>query len=241
MDEKVTAAVGAVGVADSELQEWFTAICSTYTRAAEEGKATDWSALSPALESGLLSAGMNRDAVAQLIQHLSSDGSAVDTVRAMADEGPNELVSEYRNLVAQGTGEGGDGESGADGSTNGTTGDGYDEAAWQQFLQENGKLWNGQPEAWDQFRTWFLYQAGQEGLSAPATSFITYVDSQSDKVAVFGQYGVRLPTQQSTSTTTTATDESSAMTDTSDYPELTEGATGEWVDYLDQMLKSKGF
>lgn len=228
MDEKVTAAVGAVGLADSELQGWFTAICSTYKRAAEEGKAADWSSLSPVLESDLVSAGMNRDAVAQLIQHLGSDSSAVDTVRGMADAGPNELVAEYRKLVARGTEQ--------------SDGGAYDEATWQKFLAENGKLWNGQPEAWDQFRTWFLYQAGQEGLSVPATSFIDYADGQSDKVAAFGQYGVRLPTQAaSTTTTTTTTDESSTTADTSTYPELTEGATGEWVDYLDQMLKSKGF
>lgn len=116
---------------------------------------------------------------------------------------------------------------------------GYDPAAWNAFLRENGRLWNGEEAAWDQFRTWFVYQAGQQGLADPANGFLAYVEGQPDKAAAFAAYGVTIAAPAET--TGDASSDASQAPDTSAFPEMRLGDSGEWVDYLDAMLTSRGF
>jgi hypothetical protein len=73
-------------------------------------------------------------------------------------------------------------------------GGGYDEGAWQAFLAQNGPMWVGTEGSWVQFRDWFVYSAGEQGLQQPATDLIGYLDSipANDRVGVFAQYGVTI-------------------------------------------------
>lgn len=131
---------------------------------------------------------------------------------------------------------------------------GYDPDAWSTFLAENGPRWNGDDAAWDQFRTWFVYQADQQGLADPANGFLTYVEGQPDKIAAFAAYGVTIAAPahagdtatsdtatSDTATSDTATSDASQAPDTSTFPETRPGDSGEWVAYLDAMLTSNGF
>ncbi|GAB1513168.1 hypothetical protein [Actinophytocola sp. KF-1] len=70
-----------------------------------------------------------------------------------------------------------------------------DPAAWHRFFAEHGPRWNGTEQAWDQFRTWFLYQAGQAGVTAAATGFLTEAEN-GEKIAVFARHGVRIAPPQ---------------------------------------------
>lgn len=101
---------------------------------------------------------------------------------------------------------------------------GYDESAWNAFLAEYGPYWNGDDATWPEFRTWFQYEAEQRGLADPAQAFLTHAES--DRRGVFTQYGVaRTP----------------APVDVATHPPITRGDTGEWVEYLDDMLTRNGF
>jgi hypothetical protein len=66
----------------------------------------------------------------------------------------------------------------------------YDEADWNAFLAENGPLWAGTEDTWSPWREWFAYTATERGLTEPATAFLTWLDTQPDKVAAFAAYGV---------------------------------------------------
>ena len=61
---------------------------------------------------------------------------------------------------------------------------------WNAYLAENGTRWNGDEAAWAPFREWFLFYAAERGVPGFATAFLDYADGQSDKRAVFAQYGV---------------------------------------------------
>ena len=58
-----------------------------------------------------------------------------------------------------------------------SAGGGYDEAAWQAFLAENGPRWDGTDDSWQPFREWFAYTAAAQGLERakrrPACSTIS--------------------------------------------------------------------
>ena len=75
---------------------------------------------------------------------------------------------------------------------------GYDERAWQAFLAENGPRWDGTDASWDQFRQWFVYTAGQQGLGAPATALLDYLAARpaAERITTFAQYGVTIPAPQ---------------------------------------------
>jgi hypothetical protein len=161
-----------------------------------------------------------RDIAERFVAYLqSNDSSPLETVGKMREYG-TELTALHRDLTAE--------ESAAVDESGG-----YDEASWNAFLAENGVRWNGTEDAWAQFAEWFAYQADQQGLAAPANAFIAYTESQGDKAGVFAQYGIQV--------NTTGDNDGAAVADTSNYPALKEGDTGEWVDYLDAMLTSKGF
>lgn len=70
----------------------------------------------------------------------------------------------------------------------------YDEQAWQAFLTEKGPAWDGTEQSWAQFSQWFLYYAGERGLTEPATALVEYLNSQpaAERITTFAQYGVTI-------------------------------------------------
>jgi peptidoglycan hydrolase-like protein with peptidoglycan-binding domain len=123
---------------------------------------------------------------------------------------------------------------------------GYDQAAWTAFLNENGPRWNGDNTVWGQFRDWFAYVAGQQGLADPAEAFLTYVEGQPEKIAAFAAYGITIAPATDTGNAgddagAGAAADPSQAPDVSTFPETRPGDSGEWVAYLDAMLTSNGF
>lgn len=114
--------------------------------------------------------------------------------------------------------------------------DQYDESAWQAFLAEHGVRWDGAGASWEQFKRWFLYEAERRTLTVPANGFVTYVEGQADKASVFALYGISITTASAD-----PAGEPQANSDVSAFPEVKEGDSGEWVQYLDAMLTSQGF
>lgn len=216
MDAAMTGAITAAPLADgAEQQRWFDLVCETYDRLAGQ---LEWSGFTEALREGAGAASIAADTVDRFVQYLdANDPAPIDTIGRLREVG-QDLPAYYQQLAADTTAE--------------TPAEGYDEASWYAFLQENGARWDGTDAAWDQFVPWFCYEAEQQGLASPATAFVEYAASQPDKVAVFAQYGIQIPAGE--------TAEESPQ-DVSDFPDLREGDTGEWVDYLDAMLRSKGF
>jgi len=80
----------------------------------------------------------------------------------------------------------------------GGDGSGYDEQAWQAYLTQNGPQWDGTDACWDQFRQWFAYHAGQQGLGGPATALLGYLATQpaAERITTFAQYGVTIAAPQ---------------------------------------------
>lgn len=79
-------------------------------------------------------------------------------------------------------------EGGADGAA-----EHYDEELWDSFLKEKAPYWNGAEDKWDEFRTWFLYEAGEQHLTVPANGFIGYVEAHAEgKVTAFGDYEIHI-------------------------------------------------
>ena len=75
-----------------------------------------------------------------------------------------------------------------------TSGAEYDETAWQAYLTANGSHWDGKDDSWPAFREWFVYHAGDQGLSTPANALLDYLGGMSvaERVTAFGQYGVTI-------------------------------------------------
>jgi hypothetical protein len=214
MDANVAGAITAVQLDSADqLELWFRTIRQTNEQLGEP----TWEQFAETLPVDAESAGIGRDVADGFIEYLNANTSApMDTVLAMVEYGDS-LPELHTQLVAEGE----------------PADEGYDEAAWQEFLAEYGPRWDGDESSWEGFKQWFLYTADQQGLAVPANQFVIYVENQQDKVATFEQYGVRLATAEPA--------EAEASPDLSTYPEIQEGDSGEWVDYLDAMLKSKGF
>jgi hypothetical protein len=216
MDDTVIRAITAVQLDDGSVESWFELICRTHAQVVESGQ-VEWSHFGTALAEGAMAAGISRVLVDQFVEHMAANDMApLETVGHLA-EAPTELAYAYRESMSA--------TVAAD-----TTDVAYDEQAWQTFLVEHGARWDGTADAWDQFRTWFLYEAEQHQLAAPATGFITYAESQQDKTAVFAQYQVPL-----------AAAEQQPATNAGAFPKTRHGDSGEWVEYLDAMLTHNGF
>ncbi|GAB3431983.1 hypothetical protein [Actinophytocola sediminis] len=70
----------------------------------------------------------------------------------------------------------------------------YDPAVWNEYLTTNGPSWNGTDESWREFADWFLYYAGERGVTEPATALIEYLATQPvpARIETFAQYGVAI-------------------------------------------------
>lgn len=239
MDAAEQNALTAVSLSGSDVQQWFDLLCQTYTGLDHP----DWDTFSSALTQNASGAGLDSGLVDQFTRAMTDNDSApIDTIGKLVNYGTNRLSSLYQQ--ASGAGQAGvAGGAGQAAASAGQQAGGYDEAAWYQFLAENGARWNGDESAWQQFKEWFLYQAGAASLTEPATGFISYVESQSDKVAAFAQYGIQITATAAAVNAGAGQGASAAAQapDVSSYPELNVGDTGDWVHYLDQMLTSNGF
>lgn len=216
VDTQVSAALTSVDLSDPILRRtWFELLCEVHRELSANGEPS-WDDLSREIEQRADTNGIPADVPQAFVQYLNDNCSSPESVIAeMVGEG-DQLPALYEQ--AAGT----PGQAGEEG---------YDQAAWGSFLATNGPRWNGDESAWAPFVEWFQYEAEQNGLGQPAKDFLGYAASQPDKQAVFTQYGV----------TVGGGTAQAQQTDVSTYPELTEGASGEWVDYLDTMLRSKGF
>jgi hypothetical protein len=178
MDPVVSGAITAIGLDDpTQRQRWFTLLGTTYHDQSAVGE-PDWTTLSAKLEESATAEGISGSAVAVFVEYLDSYASSPIGVIAELAKLGDELPNLYHQLAGQPAVDGADA--------------GYDEAAWNSFLAEKGRHWNGEESAWEPFCEWFRYEAGQQGLGVPADQFLAYVGPQADKIAVFAQYGITI-------------------------------------------------
>lgn len=232
MDDAMRNAITAVHLDDETVQDrWFEAICTTHDELAET-EDPDWQKFTSSLTDKAMSAGIPTDTVEQFIQHMNdTDLAPLETIAKLRDRS-TELSALYRDHAV-----GTDGQDNAAGD-----GEGYDESAWHSFLAEHGAYWNGDDAAWEQFTTWFHYQAEQNNLATPAREFVAYAESQQDKVAVFATYGITIRKPERAATESTQDNAAAEPnTDPNSFPEVKHGDSGEWVEYLDAMLTRNGF
>lgn len=165
-------AVTAVQFSDlGAAERWFELIGEAYT------PDVSWDDL----KSTLIARGgasVGSDSAEAFVKHAESlSGDPLDTFRDIAAD-----TSWAFGTYAAAQAAGGEGDGGA----------AYDPAAWDAFLAENGPAWDGTEEQWETFVNWFVYQAGEAGVAAPAREFIDYAAAQPDKVAVFAAYGITI-------------------------------------------------
>lgn len=243
MDVAVNAAISAVHIDDdTTLERWFECIRATYEQQHAGSDRPDWSQFCTKLTEGAMSAGVDSHVVEQFVEHMNAnDMTPIETIGQMA-EVATELPALYRELAAD-TARGSTDEPAQEPARGGeNAADAYDESAWNAFLSEHGVRWDGTDASWEQFKAWFLYEAEQRAVKAPGTGFITYAEGQSDKVAVFAQYGVTINRPAgSEGKQAPAGSEGQQAPDAQSFPEVKPGDSGEWVEYLDAMLTSQGF
>jgi hypothetical protein len=174
MDTAVQNAITAVSLPDdTTAQRWFDALCATYQALDQR----DWDHFTSELSNQASSAGVDARTVEQFVQQMTdNDSSPLDTIGQLVDLG-NQLPALYQQFTATPAGQ--DDQSTQDGQ--GAASTGLDEDAWHTFLGQNGPYWNGDDAVWDQFRTWFAYQAEQQGLTDPANGFLSYVESTASR------------------------------------------------------------
>ena len=175
------------------------------------------------------------DDLEQAVQAMQ-DAFGLQQTGAVDDDTWSALQQRISALTSIGTDTSGDSASGPD-----TTSTGYDEDAWQAFLTANGPRWNGEDTAWQQFRDWFAYEAGQQGLADPANGFLAFVEGRQDRIAAFAAYGVTIESPANAGKGAGDQQSQDSAMDVSTYPEMKLGDSGDWVDYLDAMLTSNGF
>jgi hypothetical protein len=195
MDDVLTGALEIVrdhGVGNAEL--WFNTIRDAYQELdeSEDGATFDGFRQEFAKRAGMEGYG---DAADEFVRYADGNGG-LDLVRRLSDEGTGNLVNAYEELLAEAES---DAESDAEDGLTGEADDAdeaadeeYDPDAWNAFLVEYAANWNGEDDTWDQFKEWFLHYAGEQGFRSPASDFMDYVGGESDKIAVFAQYGVTI-------------------------------------------------
>ena len=122
--------------------------------------------------------------VEQLLERLD-ESSEADRNRIL---GSDELDSMAKQLVQ----EHGASQEAAEGEA------AYDEQVWQTYLEENGPEWDGTEDNWEEFQTWFAYDAGEHGLSTPAAELLALLTPQTaaERIATFAEYGVTITPPQ---------------------------------------------
>jgi hypothetical protein len=217
MDQEVVNAMQAAPVAADAAGLWYGALCATYETGAEE-----WEGFAEELRRRASAVSLDADDFIGYLNDQPSD--PLDTVRKLCENGPDWITAQHTELFAEAEAEEAD------------TGDDYDEKVWFAFLAENGAAWNGDEANWTAFVEWFQYEAGQAGLGTPAHEFVDYVTGKPDRAAAFAEFGITVAAEQMAEQTAEERSQ-----DTSAFPALSEGDSGEWVAYLDQMLTAHGF
>lgn len=221
MDELANAVLSAQLADTSQAERWFALVCKAYeeSAAAEES----WKEFRGRLTGAAAGEGFSAEAE-NFAEYMEAATSApLDIVATMNDQGAGRLADMYAAKIATDT-------------AAQEVVPAEDQDGWNAYLAANGPTWDGTEDAWQQFRAWFLYQAAQARVGRSAEAFIGYVEAQRDKIAAFTEYGVTIGAQPSADSP-----ESAGTADPASFPELSEGDSGQWVDYLDSMLRSRGF
>jgi hypothetical protein len=227
VDDLVSAVLSAQLADITQAERWFALVCRTYegsVSAGEEG----WDGFRERLIGAAAGEGFPAEAE-KLTEYMAATSAPLSVIASMNEQGEHRLAEMYLAEMAVARGD--------EGTVleQGQVAD--DPAAWNAYLAANGPVWDGAEGAWQQFRDWFLYYAAEAGVKQSAQGFVDYVEAQQDKVAAFAQYGIVAAAQPSADDSA----ESAGAVDSSSFPELSEGDSGEWVDYLDSMLRSRGF
>lgn len=177
-----------------------------------ETGAEEWDGFVEELLPHASAAGLDAEDFVAYLNDQPSD--PLDTVRKLCENGPDWITAQHVELFTPAE----------------TAGDDYDEKVWFAFLAEKGLAWNGDEANWAAFVEWFGYEATQAGLGTPAHEFVEYVTGKPDRIAAFAEFGLTVgaPAEEQTA-------------DAGSFPALSEGDSGEWVAYLDQMLTAHGF
>lgn len=227
IDAALAAAISAAPPDDPH--GWFAAVRETYDQFSASGEEVSLAGFAHALAARVGEYGFAPETATQFADYLEAyDPAPLNTIARMCALG-DALPAAYQQLAQGGDVAGATAEPAQDGT----------DAAWNAFLAEHGPRWDGEESSWEAFKQWFLYQADQGGVAIPANSFVIYVENQADKAAVFAQYGVTIASSPAAATTDAT--EAAPVVDTSAFPPVQEGDSGEWVKYLDEMLKSSGY
>lgn len=236
-----TDAVLSVQLTDiTQAERWFELVCRAYGESVSAGE-DSWDGFRERLTGTATEEGFSAEAETWTEYMAATTSAPLDVVADMSAQGKDRLAEMYAAEMATVQG---DGETvRADGQV------ADDPAAWNAYLTTNGSFWDGTEAGWQQFRDWFLYYAAEAGVQQSAEIFIDDVEAQPDKIATFLRYGITVTTQPSSadsaefvdSAETSEVAESAEAVNPTSFPELSEGDTGEWVDYLNSMLSSRGF
>lgn len=178
-----------------------------------ETSAAKWDEFAAELRECAGREGFRSEVADGFVDYLGQRPDPMDTVRKLCENGPDWITAQHLELFAEAETE--------------PVGEDYDEKVWFAFLAENGTAWNGDEANWTAFTEWFVHEAAQAGLGTPAHEFVTYVMGKPDRIAAFAEFGLTVGAP--------------AEEQAGSFPALSEGDSGEWVAYLDQMLTAHGF
>lgn len=241
---------------ESWLQLWFAAVCDAYQEQDETDPVQDWSSFVVRLSEKAKTAQFDDEFVAQFVKdladRLSSPLDVIAEIFARRDGLPEQYGQTRAKVQAS---------EAADHDDEGVW-DEHTPAEWYAFLisaavGEEFSGWSGVEADWEAFKKYFLYCAGLAEVQSSAEKFLEDIERHPDKVDGFAEHGIvieRVPAGSGQDADHGNTDPSGHRSETreaagtpasdpevSAYPELAKGAEGPWVDYLDAVLKSKGF
>ncbi|MFC4856939.1 hypothetical protein [Actinophytocola glycyrrhizae] len=215
------AAATAVPIdAASERRAWFQALCDTY----EADRETSWDGFVQNLAGAVEQAGVRQDVVTEFVRVMAELPAPLEVVAEMHQAGVDTLDAAYESAYEDVAQAGAGFEEGAADT---------DPKVWHATLHELGARWDRDEASWLTFREWFSYETGQRGLGAEGQAFVEYAEA-GDKVQVFDEYGVP---GYALATRETAADAPAVA----EFPVVTEGDSGDWVAYADELLTRAGY
>jgi hypothetical protein len=156
-----------------------------------------------------------RDPAWALLRYLDFYGTTnkIEDIRLISREDRQDLLDELDRLMRSG-------------------GDDYDGDAWQDFLVEHARNWNGSEDTWDEFAADFLHDARAERLLKPAQDLIDEAEDADNKIAVFSGYGVVIETEDDDETY----DEDEWEPFLADFGPQWDGQESSWDEFVTNFL-----
>lgn len=197
--------ITAVSFADAaEAGRWFAVVQAAYQEITEADPGANWESFRQQLMEQAPAQGFSSDTAEAFAERVAASVSdPLSEVAQIATLGGDSAAALYEEAVGAEQAAGGY-EPAADTQV-------YDEAVWNEYLAQNGPMWNGSEEAWPAFVEWFNYNAAEVGQSEAAAGFISYVEQSPDKAAAFAQYGITIAAPADTSAAPTADDSMPAV------------------------------